>query len=260
MHDVAHIQEVLTGAGRIAMRSFGSVTPQWKESQSYVTEADIAVQSFLRDWLRTHYPGDGIIAEEEDLRLTPAAGERYWIIDPIDGTASFVAGLPVWGIGLALVVDFRPVVGYFFIPMTGDFYHTTPGGGVYRNGQPTQIKAPGALHHESLMLTFSRVHREITLRSSHPGKVRSLGSTIAHMCYTATGSADVAVLGRVCIWDLAPGLALLSKNGGVLRYLHGPPVRLEDLFSGNKAPSLMICGHPDTVALYEDILMVKSGA
>lgn len=254
MNDVVLIREMLEAAGRIAMQHFLKVRPTWKANQTYVTEADIAVQAFMKQVLGTHFPEDGIIAEEENLRQEPASGNRYWIIDPIDGTASFVAGLPVWGIGLSLVEEGRPVAGYFWVPTSEDFYYTTPDGVVYRNDQPTEIKTPGPLHRESLMLTFSRLHRRYTLASSYPGKVRGLGSTIAHMCYVATGSADVALLGRVCIWDLAVGLALLTNNGGVLRYLHGSAVSLTDLFSGAPAPSLMICGHADAVARYEALI------
>ncbi len=254
MNDVTLIKEILEAAGRIAMQPFMKVNPSFKANQTYVTEADLAVQAFLKQALDTHFPEDGIIAEENNLRHEPISGDRYWIIDPIDGTASFVAGLPVWGIGLGLMDGGKPVAGFFWIPMSQDFYHTTPEGAVYRNEQPTKIKTPAPLHRESLFLSFSRLHRRYTLSPHFPGKLRGLGSTIAHMCYVATGSADAALLGRVCIWDLAAGMALLVNNGGVLRYLHGPAVRLTDLFSGEPTHAPMLCGHPEAVARFEALI------
>ena len=236
------------------MECFRNVKREWRTSRSYVTEADIAVQTTLRRQLQERFPDDGVIAEEMDLRVVPASGDRHWIIDPIDGTASFVAGLPVWGIGIARVEDYIPTCGFFYIPMTGDYYSATPDGGVRLNGEPATMKAPRDMHMESLMLSYSRVHRKYRLAPEYPGKMRSLGSTIAHMCFAATGGADVALLGRVHLWDLAPGLALLRQNGGVLRYLHGPPVDLRDLFAGAQARAEMICGHPDAVTRFEAML------
>ena len=254
MYDVHTIREMLVEAGHLAMHHFLKVTPSLKANRTYVTEADLAVQSFLKQVLEAKFPEDGIIAEEDNLRKDPALGDRYWIIDPIDGTASFVAGLPVWGIAVGLVERSRPVAGFFWIPTSQDFYHTTPDGVVYRNDHPTEIKAPEPLHSESLMLSHSRLHRRYRIAPTYPGKVRGLGSAIAHLCYVATGSADVALIGRVFVWDLAAGLALLLNNGGVLRYLNGTHVSLADLFSGEPAPYPMLCGHPDMVAQYEPFI------
>ncbi len=251
------IRTTLVRAGEIAMGHFRRVAPRWKESQSYVTEADLAVQSFLVAWLKAHYPGDGIIAEEEQCRVAPQGSSRYWTVDPIDGTASFVAGLPVWGIGLGLVEAGVPLAGYYYIPMTGDYYCYALGGRVLRNGELAPIKAPAPLHRESLLLSTSGLHRQAALSSAYRGKVRSLGSTIGHMCFVATGSADAALLGRVWLWDLLPGWALLQAAGGILKFLHGPMVDLTDLYDGTQARRLMLCGHPDSVRRYEEVLSHK---
>ena len=84
-----------------------------------------------------------------------------------------------------------------------------------------------------LLLPYSHAHRKYRLAPDYPGKMRSLGSTIAHMRFAATGDAHEALLGRVHFWDLAPGLALLRQNGGMLRYLRGVgPAELERLRPG----------------------------
>ena len=254
MVDVRMIREMLEAAGGLAMHHFLKVTPSRKANRSYVTEADLAVQAYLKQALEVHFPDDGIIAEEENLRQDPSSGDRYWIIDPIDGTASFVAGLPVWGIGIGLVEQHRPVAGFFWMPTSREFYYTTPDGVVYRNDQPTGVKPPEALHSESLMLAHGRLHRRYTISPHFPGKVRGMGSAIAHLCYVATGSADVALIPRVFIWDLAAGMALLLNNGGALRYLNGEAVSLTGLFSGDPAPYPMLCGHPDMIAQFEPLI------
>ncbi len=257
----AAIREILDGAGRLALTYFRNVRPVWKASRSYVTEADIAIQSYISDRLMACFPEDGIIAEEKDLRVAPKSGARYWVVDPIDGTASFVAGLPVWGTGLALIEDLEPVAGYFLLPTTGDFFYAESGSAVFRCGEPAQMKDPQSLHRESVLLTISRLHQQVRLQDAYSGKVRSMGSTIAHMCYVATGSADAALLGRVHVWDLAPGLAMLGKNGGVLHYLlTGEQVSVADLLDGSAARSLMLCGHPDMVRRYEGVIQTSASA
>ncbi len=84
-----------------------------------------------------------------------------------------------------------------------------------------------------LLLSYSHAHRNYRFTPEYTGKTHSLGSTIAYMCFAATGDADLALLGRVNLWDLTPGLALLRQNGGMLRYLHAEgPAELEQLRPG----------------------------
>ena len=181
MSRAAEIEAIMQRAGRIALKHFRTARPQWKASRSYVTKADLDVQAYLCEQLAARFPEDGIIAEEEGLRVRPRSGSRYWIVDPIDGTAAFVGGLPVWGVGLALVEDAEPVAGYFLMPATGDFFHTSDGSAVYRCGEPAWMKKPASLHRESVLLSISRLHRHVRLSANYPGKVRNLGSTIAHI-------------------------------------------------------------------------------
>lgn len=250
MPQAAEIEAIMQRAGRIALEHFRTARPRWKASRSYVTEADLDVQAYLCEQLAARFPEDGTIAEEEELRVRPRSGSRYWIIDPIDGTAAFVGGLPVWGVGLALVEDAEPVAGYFLMPATGDFFHAEAGSAVYRCGEPVRTKEPDSLHRESVLLSISRLHRHLRLSSSYPGKVRNLGSTIAHICYVASGSADAALIGRVHIWDLAPGLAMLGNCGGVLHYVGAGPVSVQELLDGSPARGFMLCGHPAMVRRY----------
>ena len=254
--DVPRVLSLLNEVCDVALQFFRRVEPEWKASRSYVTEADRKVQARMVAWLELNFPGDGLIAEEDNLRKAPAHGTRYWVIDPIDGTAAFVRGLPVWGIGLALLEAGEPVAGFFAVPVTGDRYWALKGGGAFCNGNRMEVQTPTFLHGESVLLSYSKLHQTDILSPDFPGKVRSLGSTIAHMCYAAAGNCDAALLARVNVWDLAPGLAMLTESGGVLRYIHGGPVQLGDLLNGRPAQSRMICGSPHTVARVESLLRV----
>jgi myo-inositol-1(or 4)-monophosphatase len=241
----------LKEAGRLAMGYFRNVEPSLKANNTFVTEADLNVQAYLMEKINENYPDDGVLAEEGDLIKKPKDGESYFVIDPIDGTSSFVAGLPVWGIAFGVIKSKQPVAGYFYMPVTDDFFYVEPQGAVYRNDNITLLKPTENIHHESILLTISRTHKKLRITSDYPGKVRSFGSTIAHICYTATGSVDASLVSDCYIWDLAAGLAMLIRNGGGAYYLNGDPFTLTDgLLSGNKLQLPLILGHPRKVAYF----------
>jgi fructose-1,6-bisphosphatase/inositol monophosphatase family enzyme len=249
------ITEIITRAGRIALDYFREVKPAWKANMTYVTEADLAVQAYLHRALGDTFPDDGVIAEENDLRKPPAPGNtRTWLVDPIDGTASFSTGLPVWGVALGLVEDGEPAAGFFYAPAVDDLIVTTDGGQVVRNGQPAAIREPAPLHRESSLFIASRLHRHYTVSRDYHGKLRNLGSSAAHLAYVATGSADCALIERVYAWDVASGYAQLRHNGGELRYLDGSPVHLTDLLDGSQMRQPMLGGHPATVAAFRELI------
>lgn len=254
MLDVRMIRAMLETAGQLAMQHFLKVNPTRKADHSYVTEADLAVQAFLKEELDAHFPDDGLVAEEDNLRKDPASGGRYWIVDPIDGTASFVAGLPGWGIALGLMEHGEAAAGFFWMPHTRDFFHTTPGQPACRNGQPFLMKTPRPVHPETLLLTHSRPHQRYDLSADYAGKVFCLGSAMVHLCCVATGGADALLIGHDRIWDLVAGLALLVKNGGVLRYVNGPVVSLPELLTGGPAPYPMLGGHPEVITQFEALI------
>lgn len=254
MYDITLIEEIIRSAGEIAMKHFGKVTPSWKENRTYVTEADLAVQEYLKEEFERRFPDDGIIAEEKDLAKEPRSGHRRWIIDPIDGTASFVRGFPVWGIAIALLEHSNPIGGFFYMPVTKEFFATMPDGTVYKNGQLAQIKAPEPFSRETVLLADARFCGSFSLAPGYKGKVRSLGATVAHLCYVASGSADAALLGDVHIWDIAAGFAMLFRNQGVLVYFNGTPVSMEELLLNHNASDAILAGHPDTVKQFREFL------
>ncbi len=257
MDNTNDIKEIITSAGKLAMTHFLEVTPAWKDDKTYVTQADFAVQEYLHGAMESAFPDDGIVAEENDLRKPPRGSKRYWVIDPIDGTASFSAGLPIWGVSIALVDDGHPLAGFFYIPVTRDLFHTGADGRVYRNDRPMTIREPGAFHRETSLFIASRLHRYYTVSRGYPGKLRNLGSSVAHLAYVATGSADAALVERVYVWDIAAGMAMLQHNGGVLRYVDGSPIDLTVLLDGRRMPLPALGGHPRTVNAFLSLISYR---
>ena len=260
MYDIQLMQELITSAGKLALKHFRNVTPTWKENKTYITEADIAVQEYLKKELETRFPDDGMIAEEKDLSRPPRAGNRYWVIDPIDGTASFARGFAVWGIAIGLLTPTETLGGFFYLPTTDDFYYTMTDGTVRHNGQIMHIASPDPFSREAVLLTDGRFYRHYTVSQDYPGKIRSLGSTLAHLSYVAVGSADAAQVQSVSIWDLAAGAAMLHQNHGVLEYIDGAPVDLGELLINHKAPRHIFAGHPEVVKQYRQWLVTKESS
>ncbi len=255
-HDEAAIlKTLLKTAGQRALVHFRHVTPSWKANHTYITQADIEVQTFLQEELERRFPDDGMIGEEDDLIKAPRQGDRYWVIDPIDGTASFVRGYPEWGIAVGLLTPTQALGGFFYLPCTDDLFYTLPDGSVWRNERRLTLDRPESDSREAVLLAGARFHQRFRVDPAYRGKIRSLGSTIAHICYVAGGSADAAFVERVFVWDLAAGLAMVLLNGGIAEYLDGTPVSLAELLETRKAAQEMLIGHPDAVAYYRERIM-----
>ena len=249
------MKDLLIAAGHRAKAYFRKVTPSWKANHTYITQADIEVQAFLTDELERLFPNDGIIGEECELAKAPRQGDRYWVIDPIDGTASFVRGFPEWGVAVGLLTPTQALSGFFYLPCTNDLFYTLPDGSVWHNEERVALAPPEPDGREAVLLAGARLHRHFRVDPAYRGKIRSLGSTIAHICYVAGGSADAAFVNRVAVWDLAAGLAMVLLNGGVAEYIDGTPVSLADLLETGNAAQEMFIGHPDAVAYYRTRIM-----
>jgi len=263
MPDIHGIRQLVLAAGEMARRMRAGAEVHRKADRSFVTDADLSVQAYLIDELRKRYPQDGFVAEEQrkrypqdgfvaeeqDVGRGPQEARRLWVLDPIDGTASYASGLPA---------------GWFHMPVTGEVFEAGPDCGmVAAHGPnmpaaPTGLLTPRPLGRDTSIFVDSRFNKRFMLAPSFPGKVRSLGTTVGHLAYVAAGSADAAVLHDVHVWDFASGLAMLNEAGGVMRYIDGgTDVDVTDYLAGENAVRPMIAGHPQTVALLAKVVATR---
>lgn len=238
------IIEIIKRAGAIALEHYGKLEPEMKGNKTYVTAADLAVQAFIVQELEKHFPDDGIIGEEEGQRKEHKGNERYWIVDPIDGTASFVRGFPVWGVSIGLLEKGRPSEGYFYMPVVDELYHTREDG-VYLNDERVFMPKPKALHNETLIMVTTVAHRKRRLAAAFPGQINCHGAGAAHLSYVASGAADGIWLEGAFAWDIAAGLAMLLKNGGVLKQKDGTDFDLTEWLFGEAPPYPIFGGRPE---------------
>lgn len=236
-------------AGELARSFFRNVTAERKPDQTLVTAADRAVEEFLTPRMTALMPDARILGEEFGAT---GAGDapRTLTLDPIDGTAAFISGLPTWCVTVGLVEHGIAVGGITYLPMTGETY-LADGPTAEWNGRALVKDAPPSGAGDLFMLTHSDYHRGAARR--FPGKIRSLGSTAYHMALVARGAAVAAVLGRPRIWDIAAGAAMLHAIGGDLRYRSGDPVALTALLAGERAPDHLIAAAPGMI---DEILRV----
>ncbi|MDE2999332.1 MAG: inositol monophosphatase [Gemmatimonadota bacterium] len=227
--DVKWILDIAREAGGIALSHFGRTEGTLKADNSWVTQADVDVEAFLRKELESRRPNDAILGEE-GANPTPSS-PVVWAIDPIDGTRAFNHGLPVWGVSIGVFEDGEPTKGVFVLPVLGDVYYAD-GATAFYNGRALAPPAP-VLDANALLLVSEGAFKR--LRIDYPGKTLSLGSAAAHLCYVARGSAAGA-FDHASIWDYAAGAAILNALGIRLRYLSGRTVDFEELFDAKAAP------------------------
>jgi myo-inositol-1(or 4)-monophosphatase len=238
------LRSCLVDAGKIALSQRGQMSAMVKADQTPVTEVDRQVESFLIDRIQARYPEHTILSEESGLH--PSQETYAWIIDPIDGTRSFASGLPIWGVSIGILKGGAPVVGGFYLPVTGEMYWGTPQQAYY-NDQPMVKIEKVDLHSPLVFLGVpSSVHRHFEINFP---VIRSLGSTAAQMAYVATGAAVGALTYAVSLWDLAGVLPVLMAAGIEITDLNGRPFQPAELMDGEKAPMPLLAAHP-SVAEY----------
>ena len=245
--DFEWLEQVIRAAGEIALRHFRHVTPESKPDNTPVTVADRQIEKSLRDTLGQRFPEDGLVGEE--MKTHPGRSGRAWVIDPIDGTAAYAAGLPVWGISVGILQDWRSVAGVFYMPLIDEFY-LCDGQRALLNGDPIQVDTSEYVDANSFLCTTAEAHRDY--RIDFVGKARAFGSVAAHICYVARGTAVAALVGRVALWDIAGALPLLRLAGGDISYLSGHPLDLATMAGVGKLPEPLLAGAPWALSYFRE--------
>lgn len=237
------LEAIAARGGALALRYFRDVAAERKADRTLVTRADREVEALLVGELGALLPGAGIIGEEGAAR--PATGPYRIVIDPVDGTAAFVAGLPTWCVCIGILRGSTPVAGVVHLPASGETY-TAIEDAAWWNGRSLPRLGGAAGEGDRFVVSHAKAH--LRHRITYRGKVRALGSSAYHILLVARGAAEAALVGRAHLWDLvAPG-AVLRAAGGVLVYLQGGgTVDLGLLADGRRAPDDIVAGAPATL-------------
>jgi histidinol-phosphatase len=233
------VHEVARLCGDVALGYFRTEVPvEWKADGSEVTRADREAEIAARAWIQRHFPGDAIVGEELGTQGDPAS--RRWLIDPIDGTKSFVRGVPLWGSMVAVQEGDVVLAGAINCAASGDFVTAACGEGCWHNGQRATVSTVNELSRATILGTDQRFlwHPERAERCLELGRrvaiSRSWGDCYGYMM-VATGRAELMVDDRLSPWDAAALVPIIEEAGGVFTDWSGRPGVGADAVATNAA-------------------------
>jgi len=236
--------DVALRSGEEALSYYGKGRHHIKFDEGLVTEAELHLSEFFQDQLDVHFPEHEVFKNNQDNETYTHEGKRYlWIYDALDGVANFQAGIPIWGISLALLENFWPIFGVFHMPVTGDLFHARAGGRAFWGQKEIRVSPQENLNDESLLLTYSRFHHQF--RATFPGKIRDLGCTAAHICYVAMGRAEAAVIANESYQDLAAVRVIIEAAGGKIFKMDGSEFFLNEYLDGQRIGGSLLVAGPD---------------
>lgn len=210
-------------AGKMALyyfNTFDSLTLEQKGHQDLVSEADRNVETLVRARIKAAFPDDAIKGEEQ--ADTPGTSGFTWVIDPIDGTANFVRGIPAWCVVIAVVQDGATVAGVIHDPVHGETCHGQAGHGAFCNDAAIHVARDAAITHGSVGLGFSaRSDHAMTLRAaqailSRGGVFFRNASGALMLSYVARGRLLGYVEQHMNPWDCMAGQLLVAEAGGCI--------------------------------------------
>ncbi len=223
-------EEIARLAGQSTLPHFHSgVQVESKADRSPVTVADREAERLLRTHIERRFPADGVVGEEYGTVREEAP--RRWILDPIDGTRSFMRGVPLYGVLVALEIGAEAVVGVIRFPALNETVSAARGLGCHWNGRRARVSEINALDQATILSTgVPRPHRgsagpdtltpgweELIARA---GTVRTWGDCYGH-ALVATGRAEAMVDPLMAVWDCAALRPVIEEAGGVFTDLQG---------------------------------------
>jgi histidinol-phosphatase len=214
---LAFALQVALDAGRVAIEHYQTgVDVELKADSSPVTRADRGAEQLIRQAIARRYPDHSVVGEE--YGADQRASAFRWIVDPIDGTKSFIRGVPLFGVLIALEIDGQADVGVCHMPALGETVAAATGLGCTWNGrrarasQVEQLTGATVVFSDGRMLARRLGDRWEKLESE-AGLLRSWGDCYGH-CLVATGRADVMLDPVMNAWDCAALLPIVRESGG----------------------------------------------
>jgi myo-inositol-1(or 4)-monophosphatase len=214
---MARMAASVRDAGALALSMFGRPIHNWtKLESSPVSDADIAVDRLLHERLANDGSPIAWLSEESVDDLSRLQARYLWIVDPIDGTRAYLAGLPDWSVSVALVENGRPVAACLYAPVSDQFFTAIAGQGATCNGAPIAVTAGASLERLRIAGPRKLVERLIARKPSFSAMPR-LRSLALRLVQVAQGDCDVVIAGpNSHDWDLAAADLLVHEAGGVL--------------------------------------------
>lgn len=200
-----------------------------KADGTLVTATDLAIQSHISTMLSVFYPEIPLLGEEmsaaEQQHVMNESSTGFWCLDPLDGTANFVAGMPCFAVSLAYVKEGETQLGIIYDPMRKECFHAQTGRGAWLNGHHLQLgEGVSALSDTVAMVDLKRLPATLGCNlATHPPyrSQRSIGSVALDWCWLAAGRLQLYLHGGQRLWDFAAGRLIFTEAGGVFSLADG---------------------------------------
>ena len=236
---ISDVEAIAFRAGEIILDYFNPASGiefERKSDNSPVTKADIASQKYIDDALHALTPGIPVLGEElsaaeREARTQGMVSETYWIVDPLDGTHNFAAGIDLFCVSICLVEGGVPLAGVIYDPVRKDMYSASHGHGPRLNGKPL---ATGGLKEYRDYVLFVHMRRlppalrkfVSELLVDNVERIREIGSLALKLAWIACGRYDGNIQGWVHFWDSSAGILLIQEAGGICTDFFGNPIVL----------------------------------
>ncbi len=241
---------------------FRQIAHNFKSDGSVVTEADYAMQQHMIEALRQQWPEIPLLGEEmseaEQRSLMSNSLQGLWVLDPLDGTSNFAAGIPCFAVSLALLVDQQVQLGLIYDPLRDECFSAIAGEGAWLNGGALSVgENPLPLQNCIAQVDFKRLPGSMaaSIASQPPySSQRSFGSGALDWCWLAAGRVHLYLHGQQKLWDYSAGQLILREAGGECCTLQGEPV-----FQGRLEPRSVIAAlHPSHFAAWRDYVLTHT--
>jgi myo-inositol-1(or 4)-monophosphatase len=250
--------------GEVLMRAFGRsvAAAQKSDLSNVVTAADLASERCIVQAIRARHPTHSIIAEEAGCDLRDS--EFTWVVDPLDGTSNFAAGIPWFGVLIALLQAGEPVLGVLHLPATADLYRAERGGGAHCNGHPISVTAESQL--SNVLWAWGMDAATSDTAAADDGallarvlqRVRNVRATnsLVDAAYVADGRLGGMVNRSTRIWDIAAPSLIVHEAGGRYTDAAGADLSFDLSAAAGERLYQVLAGAP---ALHRQMLDVLRG-
>ena len=216
------------------INDFGNISASNKSDGSLITSCDLWSDKTIVNGLASIAPDEGVLSEEGGKSIPNT--EAYWVVDPLDGTTNFAAGIPYWSISVARFVDGRPESSFLIIPTLKKKFVSIKGKGVWLNNKKID---PNQNNYQSECISLCSRSIKILQKNPNsvfPGKIRLLGVSSLNLTSVAMGQTFGAIESTPKIWDIAAAWLLLEELNCSIEWLEIDPLNLlsgEDLSNVN---------------------------
>lgn len=203
------------------------------DNSNIVTAADLRSEKLIVEGIRKNFPHHSIIAEETGCDLRQS--EYTWVVDPLDGTSNFAAGIPWFGVLIGVLKGKHPIAGVLYTPANGDLYVAESGAGAYKNGERIFVTQEQSL--ANVLWAYGmdggisdiEAAQNVAILAHLLRRVRNVRATnsLVDAAYTADGRLGGMLNQSTRIWDIAAPMLLIQEAGGSYTDIHGQQLELD---------------------------------